>query len=434
MTARHVAVLALLALSPPATAQTVTLAETPRPGDAARYTLDLQLAGELVLTENGAKQPVRVTAAAKHRFADATLAVAENLPARSVRVYADATASATVGGDKSDRALPADRRVVVAHRNPDGLFGYCPAGPVTRDELDLVTEHFDPHCLPGLLPGKAVAVGESWPVADAAAQAAGLLDGLTKNTLRGTLSGAADGKATVAIAGTIEGVEHGAKVVLAVDATGTFDVAAGRIVALAWKQTDDRAAGPVTPAAKVTATITLAREPLGAAPPELAADALATIPAAPPAGAGRLRHAGPGGYDLTHPRDWHVTGQTDTHLVLRLIDGGEFVAQATVSPWAKAAPGTHTPADDFKKAASTAPGWVPARVTADGEVPAAAGHWAYGLAAEGRAQDVPVVRAAYLVAGPRGDQAVITVVTPADRAKLLAGRDAALAAGLSFGR
>jgi hypothetical protein len=435
MPVRRAAVLVLAAVASPVSAQPVTLAETPRPGDTARYTLDLKLGGQLVLTEAGGKQPVRLDATARHRFAEKTLAVADGLPAKSARFYDEATAGATVGGEKADRTLPADRKLVIAVRNPDGVFGYCPAGPVTREELDLVTEHFDPHCLAGLLPGKATAVGDTWRVADPAAQAAGLLDALTKNELQGKLVSVENGKAAFAVTGTLEGVENGAKVTLTVDASGTFDVSAGRITDLVWKQADDRAAGPVTPAAKVEATITVRREFGGGVPAELSAEALAALPAAPPATAGRLRQPGPRGqYELVHPREWHVTGMTDTHLVLRLLDGGEFVAQATVTPWTKAAPGQHTAAEEFKKAASAAPNWAPGRVLEDGEIPAADGYWVYRLAVEGKSGDVAVVRAAYLVAGPRGEQVVVTVVAPADRAKALAGRDAALATGIGFGR
>lgn len=425
------ALLAVLLLASPAAAQPVNLTETPRAGDACRYTLDLKLTGQLVLTENGAKQAVPLTATARHRFAEKTLAAADGLPERSVRRYDEATSTATVGGDKSDRALPADRKLVVARRTPAGVFAFCPAGPLSRDDLDLVAEHFDPHSLPGLLPGKAVNVGDDWPVSDATAQAAGLLDKLTRNGLRGKLVSVDNGTATFAVSGTIEGVENGAKVSLTVDATGTFDVSAGRVTSVTWKQTDDRAAGPVTPAAKVEATITLRREFNGGVPAELSAE----LPAEAPAAATMLRQPGAGGgYEILHPRDWHVTGMTDTHLVLRLLDGGEFVAQATVTPWAKAAPGQHAAPDDFKKAAAAAPGWVPGRVVADGELPAAEEHWVYRYVAEGKAQDVPVVRAVYLVAGPRGDQLVVTVVAPAGRAAALAGRDAALATGIRFGR
>lgn len=77
---------------------------------------------------------------------------------------------------------------------------------------------------------------------------------------------------------------------------------------------------------------------------------------------------------------------------------------------------------------------MPDRVVADGELPAADGHWVYRFVADGKAQDVAVQRAVYLVAGPRGDQVVVTVVTPAARAAVLAGRDAAPATGIRFGR
>ena len=77
---------------------------------------------------------------------------------------------------------------------------------------------------------------------------------------------------------------------------------------------------------------------------------------------------------------------------------------------------------------------MPTRVVEDGELPAPAGHRVYRVAAEGKSQEVPVLRVVYLVTGPRGDQAVVTVVAPADRARLLTGRDAALAAGIGFAR
>src|SRR5207253_3216593 len=104
-----------------------------------------------------------------------------------------------------------------------------------------------------------------------------------------------------------------------------------------------------TPASKIEATISLKRESLAEVPKELADDSLAKVPqGAVPAAMTDVRHADPQGrYAIVHSRDWHVTGQTDTHLVLRLLDRGEFVSQATVTAWRKADPGKHTPADEF---------------------------------------------------------------------------------------
>lgn len=433
---RRVAVplLWLAAVAPVAAAQPVPLAEAPAAGDAFRYTLELDLAGKLIVVNGDAKEGVKLEAKARHAFAERTLAAADGLPARSARHYDEAVASVVVDGEKMGRALPDDRRLIVALRTGEGPFCFAPAGPLTRDELDLVTEHFNPQCLAGLLPGKPVNVGDTWPLAPAAVQAACLFDGLVKHTLTGKLTAAADGKATFAIEGTAEGIENGARVALAVTATGTFDLAAKRVVALAWKQTDDREQGPVSPASRVEVTVALKREPLAEAPKELADAALAAVPKGEvPAALTLLRHDEPKGrYALTYPRDWHVTGQTEQHLILRLLDKGEFVAQATVMPWAKADPGKHTSADDFKRAANATPGWAAARVLEDVETTDAQRRWVYRLVAEGKSEGVDAVHSFHLVAGPTGHQAAVMCAMKPEKAKALGTRDRDLVNALAL--
>ncbi|MBX9579993.1 MAG: hypothetical protein K2X87_06755 [Gemmataceae bacterium] len=433
----RLAVLLTLSLAGRTLAQPVTLAEVPQPGECSRYAVDLDVSGTLsVLGDGGKPQSLKLQARAKHRFADRTLAVADGQPARSVRHHVEATASSVVGGEKSDRTLAADRRLIVTARKADGPLAFSPAGPLTRDELDLVTEHFDPAGLPGLLPGKEVKVGDTWAITNPAARVACLFDGLTANQLTGKLTGVADGLATFEVTGTAEGIENGAKVSVTVSATGTFDVAAKRVTGLAWKQTDDRGAGPVSPASKVEATITLKREPLAVAPPGLADAALAGLPPGdPPAQLTALRHADPKGrYRLVYPRGWHVTGQTDTHLVLRLLDAGEFVAQATVSTWRKAEPGKHSPPEEFKKAIADSPGWTATTVFEDGEVALDGGRWLYRVVAAGTSDGRPVAHAFHLLAGPNGDQVAVTFALHPDKLKALAGRDLELVRGIEVGR
>jgi hypothetical protein len=435
MTVRSAAVLVALACGPLARAQTVMLAEAPKPGECSRYTTELTVTGYLIVTQDTAKQPVKVEARGKHRFTERTLTAADGLPANTARHYEEAAASASVGGEKFDRALAADRRVIAARRSSEGLFCFAPAGPLTRDELDLITEHFNPHCLPGLLPGGPVKVGDSWPVTNPAAQAACLFDGLIKHTLAGKLTGVAGNVATFTITGSAEGIEHGARVALEVTATGKYDTATGRIVELTWKQTDDRGAGPINPASKVEASVTLRREALPAPPAELADAALAAIPAGdvPPLMTA-LQHADPKDrYHVVYPRDWNITGQTDTHLVMRLLDRGELVCQATITAWKKAEPGKHVSADEFKKAVFDTPGWVPGKVLDDGELPTDAGRWLYRVTAEGRMEDVPVIQSFHLLAGPQGDQVAVTVAMRPEKARAVGTRDVGLVNAIEFG-
>ncbi len=430
---RAATLFALLAFAPCAEAQ-VTLAEAPAAGDGARYTVELDLTGKLIVTQEGAKEAIPLAAKARHVFSERTLTATDGLPARSARHYDSAAASAVVGGEKSDRALPADRALVVALRNSDGPFCFSPAGPLTRDELDLVTEHFNPQCLAGLLPGKAVNVGDTWAVGPAAAQTACLFDGLVKNNLVGKLTAAANGQATFTIEGTAEGIENGAKVTLAVTATGTFDTAKKCVTALTWKQKDDRELGPVAPASQVEATVVLKREPLAQLPKELTDAALANVPKGDvPAGMTLLRHTDPKGrYSLVHPRDWHITGQTELHLILRLLDKGEFIAQATVVAWKKVDAGKHTPADEFKRAVGGAPGWTVSRVLEDAEVASPDGRWLYRIVAEGKMDELPVVQSFNLIAGAQGDQAAVTFAMKPDKVKAVGARDRELVNAVTF--
>lgn len=427
------ALLALLALGPVARAQ-VALTEAPAPGECFRYSVEFDLAGKLLVTQEGAKESVRLEAKAKHVFAERTLGVADGLPARSARYYDGAAASAVVGGERADRSLPPDRALVVAVRGSEGPVCFSPAGPLTRDELDLVTEHFNPQCIAGLLPNKVVNVGDTWTVGPAAAQAACQFDGLLKSGLTGKLTGAANGIATFTIEGTAEGIEHGARVALTVAAAGAFDVAAKRVTAITWKQKDDRSQGPVAPASQVEVTVLVKRDVLGAPPKELTDAALAAVPKVDvPAALTLLRHTDPKKrYELVYPRDWHITGQTDLHLILRLLDKGEFVAQATVVAWKKAAPGKHTPADEFKQAVNGSPGWTASRLLEDTETTSPDGRWLYRIAAEGKMEDLPVVQSFNLLAGPQGDQVAVTFAMKPDKVKTVGFRDRELVNAVAF--
>lgn len=427
---------ALILTGPARAADPVNLTEKTGTDVRSKATVELDLKGELFFVVGDKTESARLEAKARHAFTERTLAATDGMPSNTVRAYTEAVASAVVAGEKSERTLPADRRVIAARRTNDGLVCFSPAGPLSRDELDLVTEHFNPQCLGGLLPGAPANVGDTWKVSDTAAQAACLLGAVLKSNLTGKLVEVKDGIASFTVEGTAEGVEHGAKVALTVTATGTFDVAAGRVTALTWKQKDEREQGPVSPASKVEATVTLKREAVAEWPAELADAAVAKVPEGDvPAAMTAIRHADPKGrYTLVHAREWHVTGQTDAHLVMRLLDRGGFVAQATLSAWRPAEAGKHMAAADFKKAVAEAPGWIQTKVLADGEVEATGGRWLYRLTAEGKMDELPVVQTFYLLAGAGGEQMGVTVAAKPEQMRAVAGRDLVLVKAIDFGK
>src|SRR5262249_39949530 len=154
----------------------------------------------------------------------------------------------TVGGTRSERQLRADRRLIVAQRQNDQLLLYCPKAALTREELSLASEHFDTLTLTGLLPGRAVAVGDTWKPANAVVEALCGFEGLAEHHLNCKLEGVKDNLATVRIAGDAKGIDTGALAKLSIDAVYHFDLTAKRLVDLEWQQKDERDQGPASPA------------------------------------------------------------------------------------------------------------------------------------------------------------------------------------------
>lgn len=413
-----------MALAPTsAFCQTHSIFEKTTAGDCVRVSLKATVQGKLSLTRDGKPADLPIASSSVHEFDEKALPITNDLRP-VVRVYRAASA----GDERSRRELRADRRIMVVTRSREGLAAYSPSGSLTRGELELVAEHFDVSALPNILPGKAVAVGESWKLDPATVQALCLFDGLTSSDLTASLKTVENGAVRIEIAGKATGVENGASVAIEVAAEARFDTVKSRVVGLRWSQKDVRGQGPATPASELTMSLTLTREPLATEPKELTGVALEA-----PAHANLLEQVdAQGRYALYYARDWHIVGATDRHLILRLMDHGEFVAQATVIPWKKLAAGQKSDTDEFRKAVSESPGWTPEKTVEASEVAGVPGHSTYRVIATGDLEGVKVVQFFYLVAGSGGDQCVVTLtLKPGNEAKL-AGRDLELVNGIRF--
>jgi hypothetical protein len=426
----------LLAAAPAAPAKSYTLAESLRPGDCFRIRLTMKLAGEMRFRRDGQRVPVALSAAAEHDFPERILAVSrEGTPAKVARLYDKAVATITVGKERTERSLRPGRRLLVAQRYQDVPLVYCPAGPLSREELELTSEHFDTLCLTGLLPGKAVSVGSTWKVSNGVAQALCHFEGLTEQKLTCTVEEAGDSDVRISVKGTAGGIDTGAMVRLTVDAVIHFDPSAGRLVRLEWRQKDERDQGPASPASAVETTTTLTRS-AAARPAGLGDAAVAAVPEGDrvPESMLPLDFQDPKGrFDLLYGRQWHVVSRTDEHTVMRLMDRGDFVAQATITPWAHAPKGKrHLSGDEFREAMADTPGWQPEQELHAGEVPAAKGRWVYRLSYHGRLDGLEVVQHFYLVAHDDGRQVVLAFTMTPRQAERIGTRDLTLVGSLDF--
>jgi hypothetical protein len=424
-----------LGVAAAARAQTFSLKEAPLAQSYFRVKMHMGLSGVLKIRQEDKVNPLKQQATADHDFLERVLEADAGGPARKVaRAYKDARAEITTAGRTSKRSLREERALVVAQCYKGQSLAYSPKGPLTRPELD-VLQHFDTLHLPGLLPGKEVAVGDTWKVSNDTAQALCSFEALTSQELTGKLDAVKDGFATVSVTGTASGIDLGASVKLKITAACRFDLTKHRLRFVEWKQHDERDQGPASPALESDLTITVERTPVGPAG-ELNDLILALVPTeqAPPEGMTALWHRDAANrYELTCARDWQTVARTEDQLVLRLLERGDFVAQATVTWWTKAPAGEkHMAADDFKEAMASATGWEQETLVDAKEVEAPRGCWLYRVEAAGKLNGLSTLQYFYLLAGPQGQQVVVAFALTPNQAQKLGTRDLALVRGLAF--
>jgi hypothetical protein len=424
MSVRSIILMLGLALAAqPAQAQTYSLAEPLLDNACFRLEMSLELKGKITVQQDGKPASYPHGAQARHEFVERILNANGPLASKSARYYHKAEASLTTDKEAVVKKFRPDRKLLAAQRLKDQTHVYSPKGPLTQDELEL-TEHFDTLCLAGILPGKDVAVGDSWKIDSAVVQALCDFEGLVEHDLTGKLEKVAGDRAQIVLIGKAKDIDMGAEVNLLVKATAQFDLKEKRLVALEWTQDDQRQQGPVNPKLSAEVKITLTRTPIEE-PSDLNNFALVPFPndPAPPENLLAIQHKDARNrFRFQYGRDWHLVGVKDEQLVLRLMDRGHFVAQATVTPWKKA--DKMMSVDDFKELMEKAPGWEQEQVVErKDKIDAPYGHRVYRVTALGELEGVKAMQVFYLVNSPQGDQAIVTFTLTPNQVEQLSSRD-----------
>ncbi|MBY0229533.1 MAG: hypothetical protein K2W96_09660 [Gemmataceae bacterium] len=433
MTAWRVPLVLLLASASLGYGQKADLAEAVKPGDCFDVSLSMKLAGEIRIKKDDGPATLKLSASADHAFREKVVAAEGASAQRVVRLYSAAKAEVNAGSDKTERTLREKRRLIVAQRHKDQRLSYCPAGALTRSEIEVV-DHFDTLAVAAVLPGKEAKAGEAWKVPVSVAGALCNLEGVTEAKLEGKLVKVEGDRAQFAVSGKVSGVESGAMVKASVEAEGVFDLKAKRLVKLEWGQKDERDLGPVSPAGTMEVKVSLSRKQADL-PAELSDVALVSVPNgfAPPAEMTHVEHRdAKGRYLLLHARDWQMVAVTADHAVLRLVERGDFLAQATVAHWGKAKKGKRMTPEEFRDAMSNTTGWRAERVVQEGEVPGTDGKHIYRLSMVGQLDGLAVMQNFFLVSNEAGEQVVVTFTMSPKNAEKLGARDLSLAGSLEI--
>jgi hypothetical protein len=425
-------VIALLITSQVAQAQTYRLEEPASTDTYYRVQLLMALTGQIKVLADDQQKSLKETASAVHDYVERVLeADADGKAVKAARIYKDAKVEISIDGRTLQRALRPENNLLAVQLTADGVLVTSANGPLTRAETD-VTDHFESLTISALLPGKEIAVGDSWRLTNSAARALCHLQDLSDQSLTGKLDEVVDDVAVFSLSGTAAGIDLGASVKTTILATGRFDLKHGRVVFLDWKQSEARDQGPVSPASDVDVVVKVTRAPLDAIN-ELSD--IAVVPVQTRQLLTDLDFKDPKGrFTLQYAREWYLVGCTEEHTVFRLMDHGEYVAQLTIAPWQKSAAGKHLSPDEIKTIVANSPGWGQDTLLKAEEVKLTTGQWAYLVAGEGDLGNDRAVQYFYFLAGPEGDQAMLTFTMTPTQTQKLGSRDLELVQGFLLPR
>lgn len=418
---------------------TYTLRSARTAGAVDQVTVQLEFSGTLQVSAPKEKQSekARRNAASgecKLQFDERTLAVPDGAAQkwRSVRSYQAATAKLKIEKEQHESSLRPDRTLIVVHIEPPKVMLFSPRGTLTLQELDLIKTGGDSLVLEQLLPAEAVAAGYSWKPADKVVAALLGWDGVTHSEIESVLKEVTDTVARFEIAGRAEGTVNDVTSTIDLKAKYRFDRRAQRIDWMGLVVKEQRGVGAVEAGYDllVRAQVRIVPKAESAA---LAEDALKGLAQEPTAELTQLFYeSAQGGWRLTHDRRWCVNVDAPERAVVRLIDGGDDIAQCNLWPLPAASPEKLPSLEDFQEDVRKQLGksfgeFVEASQSANG-----ANYRVYRLAIRGKVEDVPSLWNYYLVADAGGRQAAFAFTLEEKFAERFAGADEKLVDAFRF--
>jgi hypothetical protein len=285
------------------------------PGYQYRVSSRVELTGSLTLPlETGQTTPKKVALSGRSAIDYDERVLAHDKKGqvdKTLRIYGKLHFERKVAEQQqqSDLRNVARRLVILRHKQLEVPF--CPDGPLTWGEIDLVrTDVFTP-ALAGLLPERAVRVGEHWNATPVAVQELTDLETIDDGGLECKLAQfttlAGRRHARIDFSGTVRGVGEDGANRQQLDGTLLFDRESNHISYLSMRGVQTLLDKEGQAAGQVEGTFVLTRQPRSS--PELRDEIVRSLPAEPNDDNTLLLFEDEGlGVRLLYPRRWHVAG------------------------------------------------------------------------------------------------------------------------------
>jgi hypothetical protein len=407
-----------LADEAPAVEPTYTIREKIEVGTQVHTRLQLVIRGKVRVADD---KTASLAGQALLEYPERVLEIGPDGTARKVvRFYQDARAKFAMEGGEDARQLQPQTRLIVGEREEQSMVLWSPAGPLVGDERELIEDVLDASRLPGLLPAEPVAMGATWAPDPGAVQAVCDFDHFIESNLKGRLASADKGKATIVIEGTAQGLSAGAEVKSEVHATLTVNLTSGLAEQIVWEQKDSRGPSPISPPGDYDVRIVITRSKTDS--PQLSEKTLAGLSLTADPTSKLLVFEGPGGaYRFLYDRNWHVTAVQRDIVILRRMEGTEFVAQLNVTVLPDRKAGTVMNPEEFQATIEKTKVWNISQIVRADAIPTNQDFNLQMVSAYGQQGELRMLQKHYLVTTARGKQLVLSFVAePANEEKVSA--------------
>ena len=405
-------------------------------GDAAaqRVQVITEIRGNLKLeaSESGV-DTLPLAVEAEMTYEERTLAWDEtNRPAHTARHYHQAQAKIEVGSTNDTPELPEERRLVSVDLTGKSPLITSPVTPLTREELELIDLPASSALAPQLLPGRAVAIGDTWQHEESLLAALVGIDAITQAEVTSTLLEVEEDDARCEMTGHISGAADGVATQIELRGRYTYNLASGQITWLAVILQEDRSIGHATPGFEVTTRVRMLLAPLPE-PVVLTDETIAAIPTAADPGQDLLTYrSAEGGFLVMHDRRWRVMVDNSTLSVLRLVDRGELVAQCNIVRLPNVPAGQQLSVEEFTGEVRQALGEKCQEIVEAYDEVTADGLHVIRILAAGEVQGMPIHWIYYHMGDREGRRAACVFTLEAERTESFAAADIALTSSLRF--
>ena len=316
--------------------ETVDFRPTTQVGSYRQAKAVIDVEGKLKLNADGQEVkhlPLKVHADLQYveRVVSATRQWSE---ARLIRSYRTAEAKIRLNESELASDLRPERRLIAVESSGKGASLYSPDGPLTREELELISTPASGLAVEALLPPKPQRTGDHWPLADATVARLLGLEAVSQQDVTCTLDSVKDNVAIVSLAGKVTGAVGGVSSDIEIKGKLNFELKQRAVTWLTLAYKENRAIGHAQPGFDVLTTVRMVFAPSKAIE-ELSDMALARLSSKAEASQTLIElNSEAAGFQLIHDRRWSVMLDRHDLTVMRLIDRGDLIAQCNITPLA----------------------------------------------------------------------------------------------------